>query len=387
MRAARLTRVTLAAALLSVFLPPVGLQAQAVNISCPVRAVSGVSAAQSALIRRASQDPVVGCAALDATHRAGDVTVLRADTVRGNLVVVDGTLRITGTVLGTAIAINGAVVVDTGGRVTGDVIAAEHGAAIVPAGVIDGELRTIDAIEPATIVPIVGGVSGTLASLTRTATWFGILILLGIGVLINAGEAMQRVNTALHAGFARNVQVGLIAQLALLPVLAAICLLLALTLIGILLIPFAIVAYVVAVLGLLVLGGLGAVQMVGSGIAPRRAAASERAARLQSLITGILLLSIPWLGAAALTSMPVVAGAVGTLAVGITWIAVTAGLGAALRTRGGTRSHEDPWGVRRPAPSGTPLTVSEPRAEWLTPTPLNGVVAVKRPAAIAGSVR
>lgn len=387
MRAARLTRITLAAILLGVFLPPFGLQAQAVDISCPVRAVRGVSAAQSALIRRASQDPVVGCAALDATHRAGDVTVLRADTVRGNLVVVDGTLRIAGTVLGTAIAINGAVVVDTGGRVTGDVIAAEHGAAIVPAGVIDGELRTIDAIEPATIVPIVGGVSGTLASLTRTATWFGILILLGIGVLINAGEAMQRVNTALHAGFARNVQVGLIAQLALLPVLAAICLLLALTLIGILLIPFAIVAYVVAVLGLLVLGGLGAVQMVGSGIAPRRAAASERAARLQSLITGLLLLSIPWLGAAALTSMPVVAAAVGTLAVGITWIAVTAGLGAALRTRGGTRSHEDPWGVRRPAPSGTPLTVNEPRAEWLTPTPLNGVVAVKRPTATAGSAR
>ncbi len=157
------------------------------------------------------------------------------------------------------------------------------------------------------------------------------------------------------------------------------CVLLALTLIGILLIPFAIVAYVVAVLGLLVLGGLGAVQMVGAGIAPRRRAASERGARLQALVTGMLLLSVPWLIAAALTSIPILSAAVGTLALGITWVALTAGLGATLRTRGGTRSHEDPWGVRRPAPSGTPLPVEAPKAEWLTPTPLTGVVAVKRP--------
>lgn len=387
MRAARLTRVAIAATLLGVALLPSGTGAQAIDTSCSPRAISGLNPAQSVLVERASQDPVVGCAALNASHRTGDVTVLPADTVRGNLVVLDGTLRIAGTVLGSAIVINGAVLVDTGGHVTGDVVAAEHGAAIVPAGVIDGELRTIDALEPTTDAPTVGAVSGTLASLTRTATWFGILILLGIGVLINAGDAMQRVNTALHAGFARNVQVGLIAQLALLPVLAVICLLLALTLIGILLIPFAIVAYVVAVLGLLVLGGLGAVQMVGSGIAPRRAAASERAARLQSLITGLLLLSIPWLGAAALHSMPIAAAAAGTLALGITWIAVTAGLGAALRTRGGTRSHEDPWGVRRPAPSGTPLPAIEPRAEWLTPTPLTGVVAVTRPTVGTGGAR
>ncbi|HYW51391.1 MAG TPA: hypothetical protein VE861_12340, partial [Gemmatimonadaceae bacterium] len=290
-----------------------------------------------------------------------------------------------GTVTGSAIAINGTVVVDTGGHVLGDVVAAEHGAAIAPSGVIDGELRTIDEIRPIAVAPVVGGVSGTLASLKRTAAWFGILILLGIGVLINAGDAMQRVTTALNAGFARNVTVGVLAQLAMLPVLAVICLLLALTLIGILLIPFAVVAYVVAVLGLLVLGGLGAVQMVGSGIAPRRASATERASRLQALVTGLLMLSIPWLAAAALASMPVLAAAVGTIAFGITWVAVTAGLGAALRTRGGTRSHEDPWGVRRPAPSGTPLPAIQPKAEWLTPTPLTGVVAVKRPTTTTGS--
>ena len=377
------------ALLAAVILIPGALHTQTVAPGrCPSRELAGLSSAHAALLTRASQDPIIGCSALDAMHKVGDFSVAGGDTVRGNLVVLDGTLRVTGTVTGTAIALNGAVVIDSSGHVVGDVISAEHGAAIAPSGRVDGELRTLDAIEPLTPELQVGAVGGTITSLTRTAAWFGILILLGIGVLINSGDAMQRVTTALQSGFARNVLVGLLAQMALLPVLVLTCVLLALTLIGILLIPFAIVAYVVAVLGLLVLGGLGAVQMVGAGIAPRRRAASERGARLQALVTGMLLLSVPWLLAAALTSMPILAAAVGTLALGITWVALTAGLGATLRTRGGTRSHEDPWGIRRPAPSGTPLPVAAPKAEWLTPTPLTGVVAVKRPTTTgSGSVR
>ncbi len=345
---------------------------------CTARDIASLTSAQTALITRASLDPIIGCAALDASHRTGDVTIATRDTVRGNLVTVDGTLRVAGTVLGTAIALNGAVVIDSSGHVTGDVVSAEHGAAIAPAGRVDGELRTLDAVQPPVIGPSIAAATGTLASLTRTAAWFGILIILAIGVLINAGDAMQRITTALHAGFGRNVAVGVIAQLMLMPVLGAICLLLALTLLGILLVPFAIVAYVIAVLGLVVLGGLGAAQMVGSGAAARRAGLTERGARLQSLVGGMLLLSIPWLAAAALASWPVAAAAVRTIALGITWVAVTAGLGAALRTRGGTRSHDDPWGVRRPAPSGAPLPIEAPKSEWLTPTPLTGVVAVKR---------
>jgi hypothetical protein len=372
---------------LAIFAPRPAVAQQTAAAACTPRDIAGLSSANAALVKRASLDPIVGCAALDATHRSGDVTVAARDTLKGNLVVLDGTLRVAGVVTGTAIAINGAVIVDSGGHVLGDVVAAEHGAAIAPSGRIDGELRTLDAIEPLPTGTAPVAATGTLASLKRTAAWFGILIILAIGVLTNAGDAMQRVTTALNAGFGRNVVVGILAQMALLPVLVTICLLLCLTLLGILLVPFAIVAYVVAVLGLIVLGGLGAVQMVGKGIAGRRAGQTERGMRLQSLVTGMLLLSIPWLAAAALTSSPVASAALRTLAIGVTWIAITAGLGAALRTRGGTRSHEEPWGVRRPAPSGAPLPVAPPASEWLTPTPLTGVVAVKRPTSASGSAR
>jgi hypothetical protein len=363
------------------------LHAQSAAACAPARDIAALSSAQVALLKRASLDPVVGCAALDAVHRTGDVTIASGDTLRGNIVVLDGTLRIAGTLTGSAIALNGAVVIDSSGRVLGDVIAAERGAAIAPAGRVDGELRTLDAIQPITTGTSDATRSGTLASLKRTAALFGVLILLGIGVLTNAGDALQRISTALSSGVASNMRVGIIAQLALLPVLLIICLMLTLTLLAILLVPFAIVAYVIAVLGLVVLGGLGAAQMVGAATARSQRTASERGARLQALLTGMLLLSLPWLAAAALSAWPFAAVAVRTLAVGLTWVAATAGLGAALRTRGGTRSHAEPWGIRRPAPSGVPLPAVTPASDWLTPTPITGVVAVKRPTATTGSRR
>lgn len=358
------------------------------SAGCDTTAIAAqLTSAQRQLVVRASQDPIVGCAAATALHRPGDFTVAGTDTLRGNVVVVDGTLRVAGVVTGSAIALNGAVVIDSSAHVMGNVISADHGAAIAPFGRVDGELRTLDAVEPTAAFAATSVVGGTMNSLKKTAAFFGILIVLAIGVLTNAGDAMQRVNTALNSGFGRNVAVGLLAQLALLPVLVTICLLLALTLLGVLLIPFAIVAYVIAVLGLVVLGGLGAIQMIGSGIAARRAGLTDRGARLQAVVSGMLLVSIPWLLAAALASRPELAVWVRTLAIGVTWVAVTAGLGAALRTRGGTRAHSDPWGIRRPAPSGAALPLEPAAAEWLTPTPLTGVVAVRRPTTGSGSTR
>ena len=354
---------------------------------CGATPIANVSAAQSQLLVRAALDPIIGCDVVRATHRSGDYTVEARDTVRGNLVVIDGTLRIAGTVTGSAFALNGAVVIDSTGHVRGDVVSAEHGAAIAPAGIVDGELRTLDAVEPLAPAVTTTAVGSTIASLKQTAAWFGILILLAVGVLTNAGEAMQRITATLNSGFGRNVVVGTLAQLAVLPVLLVICLLLALTLLGILLIPFAIVAYVIAVLGLVVLGGLSAIQMVGAGLAARRPGLTERAARLQALVIGMLLLSLPWLAAAALASSPVAAAWLRTFALGLTWVGVTSGLGAALRTRGGTRSHTEPWGIRRPAPSGTPRAVEPVKPEWLTPTPLTGVVAVKRSTTTSGNTR
>jgi hypothetical protein len=68
-------------------------------------------------------------------------------------------------------------------------------------------------------------------------------------------------------------------------------------------------------------------------------------------------------------------GAAGLLvrsaAVALTWVAVTAGFGAALRSRAGTR-------VGRPLATAT-AGAGSPVAAWQTPTPIAGVVAARRP--------
>jgi hypothetical protein len=366
---------------------PLAIRAQVASTCANSRATvlaQKLSDVTTALLTKASQDPVIGCRVYDGQHHSGDFTVDSNQAIRGSIVVIDGNLRVVGTVSGDAIVINGAAVIDSSGHVTGDVIAAERGATVAVAGRVDGEVVTLDAVRTG-VVATTSARQATLASMKRTAAWFGVLLLLGIGVLVNSADAMHRVTGALNAGFARNVSVGFLAQLAVLPVLVIICLMLALTILGILLVPFAIVAYVIALLGLVVLGGLGAAQMVGRGVALKRASLSDRGALLQSLIVGMVLLLVPWLVAAGLTQWPVASAAVRTLAFGITWIAVTAGFGAALRTRGGTRAHDEPWGIKRTSLSGKVAPLEVPANEWLTPTPITGVVAVKRPTVGAGS--
>ncbi|OYV65270.1 MAG: hypothetical protein B7Z72_12395, partial [Gemmatimonadetes bacterium 21-71-4] len=59
------------------------------------------------------------------------------------------------------------------------------------------------------------------------------------------------------------------------------------------------------------------------------------------------------------------------VAVAVTWVALTAGLGATVLTRAGTQ-HE------HPDVTPTPRGPSEPLA-WQTPTPVAGVAAARRP--------
>ena len=62
------------------------------------------------------------------------------------------------------------------------------------------------------------------------------------------------------------------------------------------------------------------------------------------------------------------------IAVAVTWVAATAGLGAAVVSRGGVRRAVAP-GVRRAMNSSS----------WATPTPIAGVTAARRPAPLTTS--
>ena len=74
---------------------------------------------------------------------------------------------------------------------------------------------------------------------------------MAIGVLLFAGDYLEGVVDSLEGRFGRSFWAGVAAQLALAPVLVLLVVALAVTILGILLIPFAIVAFVLAVAGLI----------------------------------------------------------------------------------------------------------------------------------------
>jgi hypothetical protein len=148
------------------------------------------------------------------------------------------------------------------------------------------------------------------------------------------------------------------------------CLALAITILGIPLIPIAVAAYMLAITGLVALGFLAVAQVAGGSVRQRATrAASERSTMLRALVTGLTLFFIPWLLAAVFTWTPILGAALRVLAVVVCWVAATAGLGAALLSRAGTRGP--------PVHGGVLLPVDD--FSWQTPTPVAGVVAARRP--------
>ena len=299
----------------------------------------------------------------------GDLTIESGQTVTGPVVVYGGTLRVLGRVNGDAIALGGDVVVGQGGQVSGNAVAVEGN--VRRDGIVDGEVRALagvltdDAVEP-----IVDVESRSPASDVKlAASWLCVLLVIGVGILVFAQPYLEGVVDTLETRFWRSFAVGLAGELAAFPVLVLMIVALCITVIGILLIPFAVVAYVLALAGLLTLGFVAIARLTGGalgGDAVRRL--SARGSALRGVVIGMLILLGMWIIAGALSGLPVVGALLRAVAVMVTFVAVTAGLGATILSRAGTRSVE--------ATAAKPV---EP-AVWQTPTPVTGVAAARRPA-------
>lgn len=210
----------------------------------------------------------------------------------------------------------------------------------------------------------------TVRAIKVTLGWSTVLLLLGLGVLMFAPEKLRRITEALSEDPGNALVRGLIVDFATLPALAVLIILLAVTLIGILLIPFAIVAFLLIWMGIAALGLFAVSQVLGMAVmGPAQRSMSQRGAALGGLITGLTILLVPWLAAAAMTWSNMPALVLRGIAVTITAVAVTAGLGAVFRASRSVRA-----GAYIP-----PATHTREEMAWQTPTPVGGVVAAKRP--------
>ncbi len=300
----------------------------------------------------------------------GGRTIPAGSTVDGTVAAADGSLEISGHVTGNAIALRGDVVVHKGGLVNGDAVSI-GGHVRLDGGSVYGEMRSLSDLTAGAAAAPAAAPLTTWGALKLVLAWFVMLVAIGIGVMLFAEHNLDGVVTVLERQPARAFWVGVLAELGLVPLLVVGVVALAITIIGILLIPFAIVAYIIAVAGLLALGFLAVARFTGRAFFRADPTASARAITLQAMFTGLGVYLGLWFVVAAFTWVPTAEPVMRAVAVAVTWVALTAGLGATVLSRAGTQ-HE------RPTETAITSGGSEPLA-WQTPTPVAGVTAARRP--------
>ncbi|MBM4194328.1 MAG: hypothetical protein FJ202_08130 [Gemmatimonadetes bacterium] len=275
-----------------------------------------------------------------------------------------------GIVAGDAVARGGDIVVHRGGLITGNAVAIA-GRVRFDGGTVRGAVVTLDDLGPAT-APL-SPRDRALRNLTVVGVSALILLVIGLGVVANASDNLQAVADALERQYGRSLIAGLAGQAAFLPLLVVICLALVLSVIGILLVPFAAVVYGIVAAGLVTIGLLATAVVIGRGwrAAPVPTGRSQKAATVRAMALGIGAISAPFAAAALFAPWPQAEPFARATAIAAGWVACTAGLGAAIVSRAGIRRIRPPQLERALA-----------TASWQTPTPVTGVAAARRPAAM-----
>jgi hypothetical protein len=309
----------------------------------------------------------------------GPRAITPTTAVTGSVAIAEGSLDVSGRLDGSAYVIDGDIVVHSGGVISGDAVSI-GGRVLLDGGRIEGERLTLSAPATEAIRAQATPPLTTWQSIKLVLGWFAVLAIIGLGVLIFAEPNMDGVVEAMEESFSRAFWFGLLGEIMALPVLALLVVGLVLTLLGILLVPFAVVAYCIALAGLLALGFLAVARLTGSFWSRRDAGSTTtpRSANLRALFIGLVLYMGLWMLAAIFTWQPVAGAILRGVALAVSWVAVTVGLGAAMLSRAGTRRlaarSRGTSPARRPAPEDL---------AWQTPTPVTGVTAARRPAATA----
>jgi len=310
------------------------------------------------------------------TARLGDFSLGSNESVTGHLLVVQGTADVYGKLLGNLVTVEGDVVLHPGGVVSGDILTF-GGEVRDEGGEIGGEVRTFRSssvlralvrIEPAapsavaTVFRRVAGVVGVFLTLGA----------LGFGLVMFGRPNLEVVSDTISHSFARSFATGLLGQLLLLPTFGMLVVGLILSVIGIVLLPFAVVVYVLLLIIAAVGGYLAVAHAMGETYTRRRLALGALIGSPNSyryLIVGLGALGAFWMAWSIFGWVPIAGDLIRGAAILVTWLLGTAGFGAALLSRAGIR----------PNFAGRLIPPEALTDEYLWATPQFGVTAAKRP--------
>jgi hypothetical protein len=310
------------------------------------------------------------------TARLGDFSIGSNETVPGHLLVVQGTADVYGKLLGNLVTVEGDVVLHPGGVISGDVLTLA-GEVRDEGGEIGGEVRsfrTASVLESP--VPARLAEPSALAAVFRRAAGvtgvFLTLCALGFGLVMFGRPSLEVVSDTVSHSFGRAFATGLLGQLLLLPTFGMLVVGLILSVVGIVLLPFAVVVYVLLVIVGAVGGYLAVAHAMGETYTRRRMALGAMIGSPNSyryLVVGLGALAAFWLAWSVFGWVPVAGELIRGAAILVTWLLGTAGFGAALLSRAGLRENF----------AGRLIPPEALTDEYLWATPQYGVTAAKRP--------
>lgn len=307
--------------------------------------------------------------------RFGNYSIGSGESFAGHLLLLKGNADIYGILNGNLATVDGNIVVHPGAVVTGDVLA--MGGTVQDAGgEIRGEIRTLAPIEqgipPTTAAAPLNGLRLLLRNAAGLIGVFFTLAALGFGLVLFGRPNLEVVADTVSHTFGRSFVVGLLAQMLLLPTFGMLVVGLILSVVGVLLVPFAVLAYVLLLLIGVVGGYLAVAHALGESYTRRRLALGVSIASPNSyryMLVGLVAMLGFWAAWVLFGWVPVAGTMMKVAAFLVTWLLATAGFGATLLSRAGIRESF----------TGRILPPEALTDEYLWATPQFGVPAAKRP--------
>ena len=294
----------------------------------------------------------------------GDLTVRRSQVLEGNLAVLSGDVSIYGTIIGNLATINGDVLLHDNGRIEGDLVLV-NGNLTRGGGRVTGTVRSVrDQLRVARrdlrnanrevreALPVRGsGGAGPLASVdavveniaTHLATLLGFFVAfacIGFGFTFFMPKQLEVISETVSGSFGKSFLAGLFATPLVLPVSVMLIAGLAITVVGIPLAVLVAIATPLTVIAAAVGGYLATAKTVGNSYLLRRMAEGNAvvATPYRSLVYGLAGLLAIWIPAVLLGWIPLAGQLFVALALAVTWVMATAGVGAAILSRAGLRA-------------------------------------------------
>ncbi|HVF39932.1 MAG TPA: polymer-forming cytoskeletal protein [Gemmatimonadaceae bacterium] len=253
-------------------------------------------------------------------------------TTSGSVVAYKGDLNIYGTVRGDATALRGNVIVHRGGRVTGNATAV-RGRVRIQGGVVNGRVSSVARdVRTVTSRRVVVHRNDTGRTVGLAVGWMLVVAITGFAILAFGSDKLAIVVSTMQDGVGKSLWSGILGQLAIVPGAIAVVVLLAATIIGILLIPLGLIAFMFAVAGIAMFGFVAVATMTGAAITGNDKDATPHGAMLRAFFTGTAVYLGLWIVAALFSGVPLLGAMLASFASAVTFIAITTGFGAVLRS-------------------------------------------------------